>query len=153
VIVNAPQINIGGDFTIRQRTVVMLRAGFADVQVTDAIKILVFDGCFPASSRLISFLGNDIFHHLLPRPRGQLGISAVEIHPRQRQVEMRLTFRFVVRLENALCLRFVACLEARLLAGDFVFEVEDTSGTTDQTECLFHVSLMVMSVSGSASVA
>ena len=29
-------------------------------------------------------------------------------------------------------------LEALLFAGDFVFEVEDASGTPDQTECLFH---------------
>ena len=32
----------------------------------------------------------------------------------------------------------VARLEARLNARDFVFEVEDASGTPDQTECLFH---------------
>jgi hypothetical protein len=51
---------------------------------------------------------------------------------------MRLTLRFVVRLEDALRLCLVAGFEARLLAGDFVFEVENTSGTPDQTECLFH---------------
>jgi hypothetical protein len=60
---------------------------------------------------------------------------------------MRLTLRFVVRLEDALGFKLVAGLEVSLLAGDFVFEVEDTSGTPDQTECL------VMSVSGSASLA
>ena len=52
---------------------------------------------------------------------------------------MRLTLRFVVRLEDALRLVLVACLEALLFAGDFVFEVEDAPGTPDQTECLFHV--------------
>ena len=51
---------------------------------------------------------------------------------------MRLAFRFVVRLQDALRLVLIACLEARLLAGDFVFEVKDTPRTTDQTECLFH---------------
>ena len=51
---------------------------------------------------------------------------------------MRLTLRFVVRLEDALCLTLVARLEALLFAGDFVFEVEDAPGTPDQTECLFH---------------
>jgi len=78
------------------------------------------------------------FHHLLPRPRGQLGISAVQIHSRQRQVEMWLTLRFVVRLEDALCLVLVARLEAFLFAADFVFDVEDAPRTPDQTECLFH---------------
>ena len=43
-----------------------------------------------------------------------------------------------MRLENALRLVLVARFEARLLTGDFVFEVEDASGTPDQTECLFH---------------
>ena len=51
---------------------------------------------------------------------------------------MRLTLRFVVRLEDALRLCLVAGFEAGLLAGDFVFEVENTSGTPDQTEYLFH---------------
>jgi hypothetical protein len=51
---------------------------------------------------------------------------------------MRLALRFVVRLEDALRFVLVARLEAGLLAGDFVFEVEDASGTPDQTECLFH---------------
>ena len=84
------------------------------------------------------FLGDDVFHDLLPGPRCQLGISPVEIHPRQRQVEVRLTLRFIVRLEDALRLELVVCLEALLFAADFVFEVEDAPGTPDQTECLFH---------------
>ena len=51
---------------------------------------------------------------------------------------MRLNLRFIVRLEDALRLVFVARLEACLLAADFVFQVEDAPGTPDQTECLFH---------------
>ena len=64
--------------------------------------------------------------------------SPVEIHPRQRQVEIRLNLGFVVRLEDALSLKLVACLEALLFASGFVFQVEDAPGTPDQTECLFH---------------
>lgn len=135
---NAPQINIRGDFAVGQHPVEMLRAGFADGQIAQAVEILVFDGDFPAPPGFVGFLSDDVFHHVLPGARGQLGISAVEIHPCQRQIEMRLAFRFVVRLENALRLKLVAGLEAGLLAGDFVFEVKDTSGTTDETECLFH---------------
>jgi hypothetical protein len=138
VIVNAPQINIAGHLAIRQCTVEMFRAGFRHAQVADAVKIPVLDRRVPPPPRLIHFLCDDVFHHLLPGPRGQFGISAVEIHPRQRQVEVRLTLRFVVRLEDALRLRLVTRLEALLFAGDFVFEVEDASGTPDQTECLFH---------------
>ena len=37
-----------------------------------------------------------------------------------------LALRFVVRLEDALRLVLVACLEVRLLTADFVFQVEDT---------------------------
>ena len=51
---------------------------------------------------------------------------------------MWLTFRFVMRLEDALRFVLIARLEARLLTGDLAFEVEDASGTPDQTECLFH---------------
>jgi hypothetical protein len=66
--------------------------------------------------------------------RPGLGISAVEIHPRQRQVEVRLTFRFVVRWEDSLRFVLIARLKARLNASDFVFEVKDASRTPDQTE-------------------
>jgi hypothetical protein len=41
-------------------------------------------------------------------------------------------------LENALGFVFIVGFEAGLLAANFVFEVEHTPGTTDQTECLFH---------------
>ena len=51
---------------------------------------------------------------------------------------VRLTFRLVVRLENALCLLLVARLEAGLSASSFVLEVEDAPGTPDQTKCLLH---------------
>ena len=108
MIVNPPQINIGGHLAIGQRPVEMLRAGFRDRQIADAVEIPVLDGHFPAPPRFIRFLGDDVFHHLLPGPRGQFGISAVEIHPRQRQVEVRLALRFVVRLEDALRLNLVA---------------------------------------------
>ena len=138
VIVNPPQIYIAGHFAIGQRPVEMFRAGFRHAQIADAVKIPVLDCRVPPPPRLIRFLGDDVFHHLLPRPRCQLGISAVEIHPRQRQVEVRLTLRFVVRLKDALCLKLIACLEALLFAGNFVFEVEDAPRTPDQTECLFH---------------
>jgi len=51
---------------------------------------------------------------------------------------MWLAFRFIVRLEGALGFVLIVRFKACLLAGDFVFEVKDTSGSTDQTECLFH---------------
>jgi hypothetical protein len=138
VVVNTPQINIGGDFAIGQGPVEVFRAGFADGQATDTVEVFVFDSDFPTPQGFVLFLGDNVIHHLLPCPRCQFGISAVEIHPRQRQVEVRLTLRFVVRLENALSFMLVARLEALLFAGDFVFEVEDAPRTPDQTECLFH---------------
>jgi hypothetical protein len=77
VIVNAPQIDIGGHLAIGQRPVEMLRSCLRHAQVADAIEIPVLDRRFPSPPRLIQFLGDDVFHHLLPRPRCQLGISAV----------------------------------------------------------------------------
>jgi hypothetical protein len=37
----------------------MFRASFADVQFTDGVKVLVFDGRFPAFECFIRFLGDD----------------------------------------------------------------------------------------------
>jgi hypothetical protein len=68
----------------------------------------------------------------------QLGISAVEIHMCQRQVEVRLALRFVVRPENALRFMFIARFETRLNSAQLVHQIEHTPRTTDQTECLFH---------------
>jgi len=138
VIVNPSQINIRGHFAIGQRTVEMFRSCFRHAQVADAVKVFIFDCRVPTSACSIRFLGNDVFHHFLPRPGGQFGISTVEIHSCQRKVKVRLTLRFVVCLKDALCFVFITRFEALLFAGDFVFEVEDASGTPDQTECLFH---------------
>jgi hypothetical protein len=138
VIVKPPQINIGGDFAVGQGPVEMLRAGFADGQVADAIKILFFDGRLPTPTSFVLFLGDDVLQYILPGSHCQFGISAVEIHPRQREIEIWLKLRFVVCLENPLRFQLIARLEAFLFAGDFVFEVENASGTSDQTECLFH---------------
>lgn len=80
---DSPQINIGGDLAIGQRTVEMFWAGFRNVQVANAVKVLVLDRRVPTSPCLIGFLGSDVFHHLLPGPRQQFGISTVEINPRQ----------------------------------------------------------------------
>jgi hypothetical protein len=63
---NPPQINIGGHLAIGQRPVEMFRTSFRHVQVADAVKILVLDGDFPAPPGFICFLGNDVFHYLLP---------------------------------------------------------------------------------------
>ncbi len=51
---------------------------------------------------------------------------------------MRLTFRLVMRLQDALRLVLIARLETGLLTGGFVFEVENAPRAADQTECLFH---------------
>ena len=51
---------------------------------------------------------------------------------------MWLTFRFVVRLENALRRVLIVRLETRLNPSDFALQIVDTPRTTDQTECLFH---------------
>jgi len=77
MIVNPPQIDIGGHLAVGQHPVEMFRAGFADRQMADAVKVFVFDGDVPAPARFILFLGDDVFHHVLPCPRGQLGISAI----------------------------------------------------------------------------
>ena len=51
---------------------------------------------------------------------------------------MRLALGFVVGLEESLGLLPVAGLEAGLLSGGFVLEVENAPGALNQTELLFH---------------
>ena len=51
---------------------------------------------------------------------------------------MWLALGFVVGLEESLCLVAIAGLEAGLLPGGFVFEVENAPGALNQTELLFH---------------
>lgn len=75
-----------------------------------------------------------MFHHILPGARCQFRIRAVEIHPGQCHVELRLAFRVIARVEEALRFLFVGRLETRLFAGDFVFEVEHAPRAADQTE-------------------
>lgn len=86
---NPPKINIAGHLSIGQHPVEMLRARFANVQATDAVKIPILDSDFPAPPCLIGFLGHDVFHDFLPSARGQLGIGGVEIHPRQAEADAR----------------------------------------------------------------
>jgi hypothetical protein len=116
----------------------MFRPRLRPTQPTDVIKVLVLDCRVPAFQRLIRFLGDDVLHHLLPRPRCQFGIATIQTLPRQRRNELRLNLRFVLCLEDALRLKLVACFETPLFAGDFVFEVENAPRTSEQTECLFH---------------
>jgi hypothetical protein len=44
----------------------MFRSGFAVMQVADAIDIPVFDGCPLAFEGVVCFLGDNVFHHVLP---------------------------------------------------------------------------------------
>jgi hypothetical protein len=111
VIVNPPQINIRGHFAISQRPVEMFRAGFSDVQASDAVKILVFDGGLPAFKRFIRFFGDDIFHHVLPRPCRQFGICGVQVNSGQSKVYGRLAFGFIHGVDLLHRLRLFACLE------------------------------------------
>ena len=116
----------------------MFRPRLGDAQIPDAIKVVILDGDLPAPPRLIRFLGDDVFHDLLPRPRPELRVRAVHVHASEGEIEMRLRLRLVVSLEQTLRLGPVSGFETRLLAGDFVFEIENTPGALDQTELLLH---------------
>jgi len=63
---------------------------FRHAQVPYAVQILVFDGGVPAHPRIVRPFGDEMVHHLLPSPLGQLGISAVEVYSRQGQIEVWL---------------------------------------------------------------
>lgn len=89
-------------------------------------------------SCFVRLLRHDAFHDLLPGSRPEFRVSPVQIHPRQGQVHVRLTLRFIPRLEQPLRLVFVVSLETRLRAGKIVLEVENAPGPTHQTILLLH---------------
>ena len=83
VVVDPPEINVRSSVAIGQGPVEMFRARFADGQATDAVKVSVLDGELPTFSCRIQFLGNDIFHHILPGVCRQFGIGPVRVNPTQ----------------------------------------------------------------------
>jgi hypothetical protein len=138
VIVDAAEVNVGGDFTIRQGAVEMLRSGLGDREVAEAGEVLVLDRDFPAAAGFTGLLGDDIFHHLLPGARAEFGVGTVDVHAGQRQVEVGLALAFVVGVEEVLGLGPVAGLETGLVASGFVFEVVNAPRAFNQTERLLH---------------
>jgi hypothetical protein len=54
---------------------------FRKMQLANTVKVFVFDGGLLTHERLICFVGDNVFHHVLPNPRGQLGIGGVQINP------------------------------------------------------------------------
>ncbi|HLH56239.1 MAG TPA: hypothetical protein VKY92_21810 [Verrucomicrobiae bacterium] len=132
------EVNVGGDFAVGQGAVEMFGPGLRDRQVADAIKVLVFDGDFPAPAGLVGFLADDVVHDFMPGAGGQMRIGAVHVDTRQGEVEVGLALAVVAGGEKAKGLLLVAGFEAGLFAGDFVFEVVNTPGTFDQSELLLH---------------
>ena len=116
----------------------MLGPGLGHGEVADVVEVCVFDRHFPAAFGFVGFLPDDVFHDFLPGARAEFGIGAVDVDAGQGEVEMRLAFGFVVGLEETLGLLAIAGFEAGLLSGGFVFEIEGTPRTLDQTELLFH---------------
>jgi len=138
VVVDAAEVNVGRDFAIGQGMIEVLGPGLGDGEVSDAIEVLVFDGDLPTATGLVGFLGDDMLHDFLPGARGEFWVGAVQVDAGEGEVQMGLTFGVVVGLEEALGLGAVAGFEGGLLAGDFVFEVENTPGALDQSELWLH---------------
>lgn len=116
MIVNPPQINIGGHLAIRQRLVEVFRPRFADAEVANAIEVFVLDGDLPAPPRFILLFGDNVFHDLLPGARGEFGIGGVEIHPRQPEADGRHPFRLIHGVDPLFRFRLHASLEAYRVA-------------------------------------
>ena len=115
VVVDAAEVNVGRDFAVGQGAVEVLGPGLGDGQVADAVEVLVFDRDVPAPAGFVGLLRDDVLHHFLPGAGDEFGIGAVDVHPGQREVEVRLALGFVVGLEQPLGLGLVAGLEAGLL--------------------------------------
>jgi hypothetical protein len=139
VIVNPPQIDIRGHLAVRQDPVEMFRAGFVHAQVADAVEIPVLDRHLPPPPRLIRFLGDDVFHHLLPRPGGQFGIGGVQVNARQAEADGRLAFRFVHGVDPLFRLSSHPRLEADRIARHVVEGIPHAPGAFEFPIPLRHI--------------
>ncbi len=76
VIVDAAQVHVRRDFCVGKRLVEVLRTSLRNSQVANTVKILVFDGNFPAPVRLAGLLLEDVLHDLLPGASAKFGAPA-----------------------------------------------------------------------------
>ncbi|MEY2410608.1 MAG: hypothetical protein QOF48_3278 [Verrucomicrobiota bacterium] len=127
VIVDTAQVNIRGHLPVLQSPVELLWSRFRHPQAADTVEVFVL-GDIPAAPRFSCLLRHDALHDILPCSCPEFRIRAVHIHPRQRQIHVRLRLRFIPSLEEAQGLVPVVSLEARsgvLLTVQVTVQVND----------------------------
>lgn len=145
-MMDAPEINIGRHGARLQRRQKMFGQGFDELAMADAIQHLVLDGRLPAHLGVAVLGGDNLRHHVLPRPRGHRRIAMLQIDLRDLQVHGGLVGGLVLDVKQAHGVGLVAGAERSLFAGAGIFAIED-AGALEQDEPMFHV----LGLSGSES--
>ena len=122
-VVNAPQINIGGNFPGFQHAQEMFGARFQKRQMPNQVERLVFDGRLPAVLGLVFFELHQFVHDELPVSRGNLFVTGSEIRAGDLQVHGGLLLGFLTRVEQPKRRRAVGGVQAVLLLCHVVVNV------------------------------
>jgi len=121
--VDAPQINIGRDFSGLEYTEKLFRSRFQNRQMTDYIECFVPNGSLPAVLGLAFFKFDHFLHHELPVPYGDLRVAGRQIGAGDLQVHGGLLLRFAARMKQPQRRRAVGGVQAVLLAGHVIVNV------------------------------
>ena len=135
---HSAQINVGRYRALLENPEQMLALCLDQHPGTDQIIFLRFGDDHPADLVFAGLDAHDLIHHMLPGADGNQRVAVAEVNAGQAQVHRRLLAGFVGGDEQPGGLKFISRFKALLDAGGFVFEVESSPVTTDQTECLFH---------------
>jgi len=122
-VMDAPQINIGRNFSGFEHAQKVFRPRFQNRQVPNQVKRLVLDGGLPAVLHLTFFEFDHLVHDELPVARGNLRVAGGQIGPGDLQVHGGLLLRFVARMEESNRRGAVGGMQAVLLAGHVIVNV------------------------------
>ncbi len=126
-VVDAPQINIGRNFSGFEHAQEMFGPGFQKRQMPDAVEGFVPDGGLPAMLCLVFFELHQFVHDELPVAGGDLWIARRQIRAGDLQVHGGLLLGFLARVEQSNGGGAVVGAKAFLFAGRVIVNVVATA--------------------------